>query len=125
MDGAESLAVDERSATYNIHKRYPIDRDHSHMVKFESRYDIYYSIVRNHIIQLLEQPLDESDRSMEKVANQRSEPSTQGIPRNERAKVEQEHETEVQEEPSKEKIREAQTEREGRWLRDKRFWRRG
>jgi hypothetical protein len=87
MDGAESLAVDEWSATYNISKRYPIDRDHSHMVKFESRYDLYYSIVRNRIINLLEQPLDRSSISMENIVDQDSKPLIPQSPGNESTKV--------------------------------------
>lgn len=45
----------------NIRKRYPIDRDQSDMVKFESCYYLYYNIVRNHIRSLLEQPRDRLD----------------------------------------------------------------
>lgn len=140
MDGAESLAVDERSATYNIRKRYPIDRDHSDMVKFESRYNLYYNIVRNHIRSLLEQPRDRSDiehgfqdeqsSPMERVGNQCSESSVQGSPDQENVKGgSHEDKTEHQEDSRKENSGEAQTERKkglhgrSRFLRRMRFTR--
>lgn len=125
MDGAESLAVDEWSATYNINKRYPIDRDHSHMVKFESRYDLYYSIVRNRILNLLEQPPNRSSTSMENIVNQDSRPLAPQNPENESAKVEQqEPQLDIQTDPRKETIHAVQKEPEGRPVKNKRFWRR-
>lgn len=125
MDGAESLAVDEWSATYNINKRYPIDRDHSHMVKFESRYDLYYSIVRNRIINLLEYPSNRSSTSMENIVDQNSTPLVQQSPENESTKVEQqEPQLDIQKDPRKETIHAARKEPEGKPIKHKRFWRR-
>ncbi|VUC27567.1 unnamed protein product [Clonostachys rosea] len=121
MDGDESLAVDEKSATYNMDQRYPIDRDHSHIVKFESRYDLYFKIVRGQIKRLIDQPLYNSVAPAEGSASQRSKPSIPEISKKSREGANEENETEFPAGSEEDKVNDTQAEQEGGQTRKKRL----